>query len=92
MLFEHQQALDDSSLVEYALNLSHQHASILGAFCVIALEHPEKWLGREVDLAGDELTMLQVAQTFSRVIGRQVDYIRCRGISSSKPWAKKSRL
>ncbi len=48
----------------------------VGAFCAIALEHPEKWLGREVDLAGDELTMPQVAQTFSRVIGRQVDYVQ----------------
>ena len=48
----------------------------VGAFCAIALEHPEKWLGREVDLAGDELTMQQVAQTFSRVIGRQVGYVQ----------------
>jgi uncharacterized protein YbjT (DUF2867 family) len=48
----------------------------VGAFCAIALENPDKWLGREVDLAGDELTMLQVAQTFSRVIGRQVDYVQ----------------
>ena len=48
----------------------------VGAFCAIALEHPEKWIGREVDLAGDELTMLQVAQTFSRVIGRQVSYVQ----------------
>ncbi|MBV8885584.1 MAG: NmrA/HSCARG family protein [Chroococcidiopsidaceae cyanobacterium CP_BM_RX_35] len=48
----------------------------VGAFCAIALEHPKKWLGREVDLAGDELTMPQVAQTFSRVIGRQVNYVQ----------------
>ncbi len=48
----------------------------VGAFCAIALGYPEKWLGREVDLAGDELTMPQVAQTFSRVIGRQVGYVQ----------------
>lgn len=48
----------------------------IGAFALDAFEHPDKSLGREVDLAGDESTLPQLAQTFSRVIGRQVSYIQ----------------
>ena len=48
----------------------------VGAIAAIALEHPDQWLGREVDLAGDESTMPQLAQTFSRVIGRPVRYVQ----------------
>ncbi len=46
----------------------------VGAIVAIAIEQPDKWLGREVDLAGDESTMPQLAQKFSRVIGRPVRY------------------
>jgi uncharacterized protein YbjT (DUF2867 family) len=46
----------------------------LGAFAVIAFENPDEWLGREVDLAGDELTMLEVAETMSQVTGREISY------------------
>jgi uncharacterized protein YbjT (DUF2867 family) len=46
----------------------------VGAFAALAFQHPDKWLNREIDLAGDELTMLEAAQVFSRVIGQQVNY------------------
>lgn len=46
----------------------------IGAFAVMAIEDPKGWLGREVDLAGDESTMLGIAEMFGRVIGRKVDY------------------
>jgi uncharacterized protein YbjT (DUF2867 family) len=46
----------------------------VGAFAAIAFEHPEEWIGREVDLAGDEQTMPEIAKTFGRVIGRKVEY------------------
>lgn len=46
----------------------------VGAFAALAFQHPDKWLNREIDLAGDELTMLEAAQVFSRVIGEQVNY------------------
>jgi uncharacterized protein YbjT (DUF2867 family) len=46
----------------------------IGAFAAIAFENPERWIGREVDLAGDEPTMLEIAETFGRVIGREVSY------------------
>ena len=48
----------------------------IGIFAAMAFGDPETWVGREVDLAGDELTMPEIAGTFSRVIGRQVDYFQ----------------
>ncbi len=53
-----------------------QHVAVedVGTFATMAFENPDKWVGREVDLAGDEQTMPQIAQTFSRVIGREVSY------------------
>jgi uncharacterized protein YbjT (DUF2867 family) len=46
------------------------------AFVAIALEHPDKWLGRSLDVASDQLTMLEMAETFSRVINRPVHYVQ----------------
>ena len=46
----------------------------VGAFAAIAFERPEEWIGREVDLAGDEQTMPEIAATFSRVTGKEIGY------------------
>jgi uncharacterized protein YbjT (DUF2867 family) len=46
----------------------------VGSFAAIAFENPDRWLGREVDLAGDEQSMTEIAETFGRVIGREVSY------------------
>jgi uncharacterized protein YbjT (DUF2867 family) len=53
-----------------------QHVAVedVGTFAAIAFEDPDKWIGREVDIAGDEQTMPEIAETFGRVIGREVDY------------------
>jgi uncharacterized protein YbjT (DUF2867 family) len=51
-------------------------ADDIGVFAAMAFEDPERWIGREVDIAGDELTMPEIAGTFSRVIGRNVDYLQ----------------
>ena len=51
-------------------------ADDIGVFAAMAFENPDEWVGREVDLAGDELTMPEIAATFSRVVGRQVDYFQ----------------
>ena len=48
----------------------------IGIFAAMAFEDPEGWLGREVDLAGDESTMVELAETFGRVLGRKVQYVR----------------
>jgi uncharacterized protein YbjT (DUF2867 family) len=46
----------------------------IGALAAIAFENPDRWIGREVDLAGDEPTMPEIAETLGRVIGREVSY------------------
>jgi uncharacterized protein YbjT (DUF2867 family) len=46
----------------------------VGAFAAMAFEHPEEWIGREVDLAGDEQTMPEIAETFGRVAGKEIGY------------------
>src|SRR5215212_3944032 len=51
-------------------------ADDIGVFAAMAFEDPEGWVGRELDLAGDEMTMPEIADTFSRVIGGEVDYFQ----------------
>jgi uncharacterized protein YbjT (DUF2867 family) len=57
----------------------------LGAFVGMAFVDRESWLGRELDIAGDELSMTKTAETFSRVIGRPVNYVQL-------PWEKYREL
>jgi uncharacterized protein YbjT (DUF2867 family) len=54
--------------------LQHVAVEDIGAFTALAFEHPDEWIGREVDLAGDEQTMPQMTETFSRVTGKEIDY------------------
>jgi uncharacterized protein YbjT (DUF2867 family) len=46
----------------------------IGAFVALAFEHPHKWHNRAFELAGDELSLGEIAQSFSRVSGREVRY------------------
>ena len=46
----------------------------IGAIAALAFEHPAKWLGRAVELAGDELSMTQLTEAFGRVLNREVRY------------------
>ncbi len=46
----------------------------LGAFVAMAFENPDEWIGREVDLAGDEPTMPEAAEAFSRITGKEISY------------------
>jgi uncharacterized protein YbjT (DUF2867 family) len=46
----------------------------IGAFVALAFEHPERWRNRAFELAGDELSMRDIAEAFSRAGGREVRY------------------
>ncbi len=46
----------------------------IGAVAAMAFEKPGHWQGRAVELAGDELSMTELAQAFSRMTGREVRY------------------
>jgi uncharacterized protein YbjT (DUF2867 family) len=44
----------------------------IGAFGEMAFARPEQFLGKTIELAGDELTESQIAEVFTKVIGRPV--------------------
>lgn len=51
----------------------------VGVFVALAFANPEEYLGKTIELAGDELTESQIADTFARVIGRAVQLTRPTG-------------
>lgn len=46
----------------------------IGIFGALAFAHPSTWIGRELDLAGDELAGPRIAERFAETIGRDVTY------------------
>jgi uncharacterized protein YbjT (DUF2867 family) len=53
----------------------------IGIFAGMAFEHPGHWQGRAVDIAGDELSIEDIAAALGRLAGRPVSY-------SQIPWQK----
>jgi uncharacterized protein YbjT (DUF2867 family) len=51
----------------------------IGGFVSMAFEHPGHWENRTVELAGDELSMEEIAAALSRVAGKTIQY-------SQTPW------
>jgi uncharacterized protein YbjT (DUF2867 family) len=47
-------------------------AEDIGVFVALAFENPQEFLGQTIELAGDEMTETQIAETFAKVIGRPV--------------------
>ena len=50
----------------------------IGVFVTMAFEHSGHWQGRAVDLAGDELSMTEIAEALGRMVGRNVTYAQVR--------------
>lgn len=48
----------------------------IGGFVALAFNNPDQFIGRELELAGDDLTMTEMAATLSKVIGRPVKYVQ----------------
>jgi uncharacterized protein YbjT (DUF2867 family) len=46
----------------------------IGGIAAAVFEHPGKWQNRDFDLAGDELSMADLARALSRSAGREVQY------------------
>jgi uncharacterized protein YbjT (DUF2867 family) len=44
----------------------------IGKFISLAFSQPDRFIGRELEIAGSELTSLEAAEVFSRVLGRPV--------------------
>ncbi len=46
----------------------------IGRFAALAFSNPESWLGRSLDIAGDEYTVKEVVDVFSQVTGNPVAF------------------
>jgi uncharacterized protein YbjT (DUF2867 family) len=46
----------------------------IGAFVVAAFEKPGRWIGRALEIAGDELAITDIAKAFGTAAGREVRY------------------
>ena len=46
----------------------------IGAFVALAFERPKEFIGVELEIAGSQLTNLEAAQIFSRVLGKPVKF------------------
>ncbi len=46
----------------------------IGAMTALVFEHPEEYIGKAIEIAGDELTMPATAELLSRVTGRPVTF------------------
>jgi uncharacterized protein YbjT (DUF2867 family) len=49
-------------------------ADDIGAFAALAFERPQEFIGLELEIAGSELTNLEAAQVFSRVLDKPVKF------------------
>jgi len=47
----------------------------IGGFATLAFNRPDQFIGKALDIAGDELTMTAVAESFSSVLHRPVRYV-----------------
>jgi uncharacterized protein YbjT (DUF2867 family) len=46
----------------------------IGFFVGEAFDHPDEWLGRAENIAGDQMTVQEYVDTFSRVMGTTISY------------------
>ena len=47
----------------------------IGTFVALAFEQPSSFLGKALEIAGDELSMTEIAETFSRVMQRPIQFV-----------------
>ena len=47
----------------------------IGAFAALVFAYPERFIGQGIEIAGDELTELQMAETMAKIAGRPVDLV-----------------
>ena len=62
----------------YAGDKKFQYIAVedIGEFAALALEKPGQFADKLIDLAGDEFTLTQAAETIGKVIGRPMKYIQ----------------
>ena len=72
------EAIDRDGVITLPLNPDTVYRQVavadIAAMAVIALERPDIWAGQIAPLTGEVSTPLQIAETFSRVMGRSIRY------------------
>lgn len=53
----------------------------IGFFAALAFADPDKWIDQAIEIAGDELTMTETAETFSHALDQKVEFVQV-------PWDK----
>jgi uncharacterized protein YbjT (DUF2867 family) len=48
----------------------------IASFVVLVLENPDRFMGKRIDIASDELTGKRAAEIVSRASGRRIDYVQ----------------
>jgi uncharacterized protein YbjT (DUF2867 family) len=48
----------------------------IGVFVALAFANPQDFLGKTIELAGDEMTEAEIAETLTKVIGRPVNLVQ----------------
>jgi uncharacterized protein YbjT (DUF2867 family) len=76
--FMFRQSVIEQSQITWAMHpqikLQMIAADDIGAWATIAFENPETYIGKALEIAGDELTMPQTAETLSKVVGRPIAF------------------
>ncbi|MFI6921013.1 NmrA family NAD(P)-binding protein [Nonomuraea spiralis] len=69
---------DGAVATAFAADVPQQIMAVddVGAFAAPAFAHPGEWIGRAVDLAGDEPTPRRIAALISEAIGRPLPYVQ----------------
>ncbi|GLW09355.1 NmrA family transcriptional regulator [Microtetraspora sp. NBRC 13810] len=69
---------DGTVATAFAADVPQQIMAVddVGVFAALAFAQPGEWIGRAVDLAGDELTPVQIAAAVSEAIDRPLPYVQ----------------
>ncbi|MDX1524311.1 MAG: NmrA/HSCARG family protein [Anaerolineae bacterium] len=59
----------------------------IGAFAALAFEHPQRYIGQALELAGDAVTEPQMVETLSRITGRSIRLTQPLGPSAYEDMA-----
>jgi uncharacterized protein YbjT (DUF2867 family) len=57
----------------------------IGAFARLVFDNPQEFLGKTIELAGDELSEQQIVDTLTRVIGREVRLVQPETTAGATP-------
>jgi uncharacterized protein YbjT (DUF2867 family) len=61
-------ALDPDRLIQYIAPRD------IGRFAALAFEDPENWIGKQIGIAGDEISSVELAKLLSEISGKKIAY------------------